>query len=99
MLALAENVGKPTALHTLILAERIIENFDFVTILDDDTIVADDFIEKCLAAFRPGVAIVTGKTESRRAQGRARLNPLLASRAFATGGTRSRSGAGSRRWA
>jgi biofilm PGA synthesis N-glycosyltransferase PgaC len=83
VLALAENVGKPTALHTLILAERIIENFDFVTILDDDTTVADDFIEKCLAAFRPGVAIVTGKTESRRAKGRARLNPLLASRAFA----------------
>ena len=43
VLALAANVGKPTALHTLIAAERIIENFDFVTILDDDTIVADDF--------------------------------------------------------
>jgi poly-beta-1,6-N-acetyl-D-glucosamine synthase len=83
VLALAENVGKPAALYTLIQAEKIIENFDYVTILDDDTIVAEDFIAKCLAEFRPGVAIVTGRTESRRAEGRARLNPLLASRAFA----------------
>jgi biofilm PGA synthesis N-glycosyltransferase PgaC len=82
VLALESNVGKPAALYKLILAERIIENFEFVTILDDDTVVAEDFVAKCLAAFRPGVAIVTGKTESRRAQGRARLNPLLASRAF-----------------
>ena len=54
-----------------------------MTILDDDTVVAPDFVARCLAAFRPGVAIVTGKTESRRGQGGARLNPLLASRAFA----------------
>ena len=83
VLALAANVGKPAALYALIQDEKIIENFDYVTILDDDTIVADDFIAKCLAEFRPGVAIVTGRTESRRAEGRARLNPLLASRAFA----------------
>ena len=83
VLALAVNVGKPAALHTLVTSERITENFDFVTILDDDTIVADDFVAKCLAAFRADVAIVTGRTESRRAHGRARLNPLLASRAFA----------------
>ena len=83
MLALAANVGKPAALYALIQDEKIIENFDYVTILDDDTIVAEDFIAKCLAEFRPGVAIVTGRTESRRAEGRARLNPLLASRAFA----------------
>jgi cellulose synthase/poly-beta-1,6-N-acetylglucosamine synthase-like glycosyltransferase len=83
VLALAANVGKPAALYALIQDEKIIENFDYVTILDDDTIVAEDFIAKCLAAFRPGVAIVTGRTESRRAEGRARLNPLLASRAFA----------------
>ena len=83
VLALAANIGKPAALYALVQAEKIIENFDYVTILDDDTIVAEDFIAKCLAAFRPGVAIVTGRTESRRAKGRARLNPLLASRAFA----------------
>jgi cellulose synthase/poly-beta-1,6-N-acetylglucosamine synthase-like glycosyltransferase len=83
VIALAANVGKPAALHTLIASERIIERYDFVTILDDDTIVADDFVAKSLAAFRDDVAIVTGRTESRRAHGRARLNPLLASRAFA----------------
>jgi cellulose synthase/poly-beta-1,6-N-acetylglucosamine synthase-like glycosyltransferase len=83
VLALDTNVGKPAALYTLITAERISERFDYVTILDDDTVVADDFVEKCLASFRPDVAIVTGRTESRRAKGRARLNPLLAARAFA----------------
>lgn len=83
VLTLAANLGKPAALYTLIEAEKIIENFEFVTILDDDTIAAEDFVAKCLAEFRPGVAIVTGRTESRRAEGRARLNPLLASRAFA----------------
>ncbi len=83
MLTLAANLGKPAALYALIEAEKIIENFDFVTILDDDTIAAEDFVAKCLAEFRPGVAIVTGRTESRRAEGRARLNPFLASRAFA----------------
>jgi cellulose synthase/poly-beta-1,6-N-acetylglucosamine synthase-like glycosyltransferase len=83
VLALDTNVGKPAALYALIAAERIVENFDFVTILDDDTVIAGDFVDKCLASFRPDVAIVTGRTESRRAKGRARLNPLLASRAFA----------------
>ena len=83
VIELAANVGKPTALHTLIARKRIIEQYDFITILDDDTIVADDFVAKSLAAFRDDVAIVTGRTESRRAHGRARLNPLLASRAFA----------------
>ncbi len=49
VLALAANVGKPAALYALIQDEKIIENFDYVTILDDDTIVAEDFIAKCLA--------------------------------------------------
>ncbi len=83
VLPLTTNVGKPTALYTLITAARIVERFDYVTILDDDTIVADDFVAKCLESFRDGVAIVTGRTESRRPHGRSRLNPLLASRAFA----------------
>ncbi len=76
------NVGKPAALYQLVERQRLLNRYDLVCIVDDDTIVADDFVAVTTAAFTPDVAVVCAKTVSDwgRAQ---RWNPVVASRAFA----------------
>lgn len=84
VLSLHENVGKPAAIYRLVQEEALLDRYDYIAILDDDTVVAPDFVAECLASFREGVVIVTGKTLSRKPRSwRSSLNPLLAARAFA----------------
>jgi cellulose synthase/poly-beta-1,6-N-acetylglucosamine synthase-like glycosyltransferase len=78
---LESNVGKPAAIHELVHRLGLLDRYDLICIVDDDTIVADDFVAETSAAFKPGVAVVCAKTASdwTRAQ---RWNPVVAGRAF-----------------
>ena len=62
VLALTENVGKPAALFAANARFELTKRFDAVVILDDDTLIAPDFVQHCLAALHDNVAIVVGKT-------------------------------------
>lgn len=81
VLELEENVGKPTAILTAIKRLRLTELYDAIVILDDDTIVAPDFVARCMDALRPDVAIVVGKTMTRWDHAR-RWNVWLGCRAY-----------------
>jgi cellulose synthase/poly-beta-1,6-N-acetylglucosamine synthase-like glycosyltransferase len=78
---LPSNVGKPAAIYELVHRLRLLDRYDLVCIIDDDTIVDDDFVAQTSVAFKPGVAVVCAKTESdwNRAQ---RWNPIVGMRAF-----------------
>jgi poly-beta-1,6-N-acetyl-D-glucosamine synthase len=78
---LESNVGKPAAIYELVQRLRLLDRYDLLCIVDDDTIIDDDFVAETSAAFKPGVAVVCAKTASdwTRAQ---RWNPLVAGRAF-----------------
>jgi biofilm PGA synthesis N-glycosyltransferase PgaC len=82
VLELAENVGKPAALYwanyTFLLSKR----YEAIAILDDDTVVAPDFIDKAINAMRPGVAIVVGRTITLWDRSK-RWNVWVGSRAYA----------------
>jgi poly-beta-1,6-N-acetyl-D-glucosamine synthase len=81
VLALEHNVGKPAAIAEGMRHFRICERFETVVVIDDDTTLSPDFVRRCLARMRGGVAIVVGTTTSdwRR---NVRWNPWVASRAF-----------------
>jgi biofilm PGA synthesis N-glycosyltransferase PgaC len=81
VLALQVNVGKPKAVYTALRELGLLAGYDAVAILDDDTLIAPDFIERCLAAMTPDVAIVCGHTDTRWTPEH-RWNVWLASRAF-----------------
>lgn len=81
VLELEENVGKPAAIHAAVRRLRLTSLYEALVILDDDTIVAPDFVARCLAALRPGVAIVVGKTMTRWDHAR-RWNVWLGCRAY-----------------
>ena len=81
-LQLATNVGKPAAIHRLVDEERLLERYDLICIVDDDTIIADDFVAETTAAFRPGVAVVCAKTASDWGHAQ-RWNAIVGARAFA----------------
>jgi cellulose synthase/poly-beta-1,6-N-acetylglucosamine synthase-like glycosyltransferase len=78
---LESNVGKPAAIYQLVQRLRLLDRYDLVCIVDDDTIIDDNFVAETTAAFKPGVAVVCAKTASdwTRAQ---RWNPVVAGRAF-----------------
>ena len=81
-LQLESNVGKPAAIYELVQRLDLLDRYQRICIVDDDTIVDDDFVRETSAAFKPGVAVVCAKTASdwNRAQ---RWNPVVANRAFA----------------
>jgi cellulose synthase/poly-beta-1,6-N-acetylglucosamine synthase-like glycosyltransferase len=78
---LTENVGKPGALFRALFAFRLTSRYEAIAILDDDTVVAPDFIARAKEKLRDGVAIVVGRTLS-RADASAPWNPWLMSRAY-----------------
>lgn len=82
VLELAENVGKPAALYHAIKALALTERYDALAILDDDTVVAPDFVEEAARALTPGVAIVVGHTVTSWPHER-RWNVWLGARAYA----------------
>jgi len=81
-LQLESNVGKPAAIYELVQRLHLLDRYRLICIVDDDTIVADDFVQKTSAAFKPGVAVVCAKTVSDWTRAR-RWNPVVAARAFA----------------
>jgi cellulose synthase/poly-beta-1,6-N-acetylglucosamine synthase-like glycosyltransferase len=78
---LPSNIGKPAAIYELVQRLRLLDRYELICIVDDDTIVDDDFVRETSAAFKPGVAVVCAKTVSdwSRAQ---RWNPIVGMRAF-----------------
>ena len=82
VLELAVNVGKPAALHAAIEHFDLVDRFETIAVIDDDTTIDDDFVASALAHMRAGVAIVVGRTLSDWRDG-VRWNPWVASRAFA----------------
>jgi poly-beta-1,6-N-acetyl-D-glucosamine synthase len=81
-LHLESNVGKPAAIYELVQRLRLLDRYELICIVDDDTVVSDDFVGETSAAFKPGVAVVTAKTVSDWNRGQ-RWNPIVATRAFA----------------
>jgi len=80
VLALADNVGKPTAL------KKCFHHFDLgryehVSVIDDDTILEEGFLGYALARFDDDTAVVVGET--RGAKGANPWNPIQASMAWA----------------
>lgn len=80
--ALAKNVGKPAAIYRAIKALQLTKAYDLLAILDDDTIVAPNFIEEARKSMKPGVAIVVGRTITRWGDDRP-WNVWLGCRAYA----------------
>ena len=81
-LQLAENVGKPAAIHRLVETEQLLDRYDLICIVDDDTVVDDDFVSETTRMFRPGVAVVCAKTASDWGHNQ-RWNAIVGARAFA----------------
>jgi cellulose synthase/poly-beta-1,6-N-acetylglucosamine synthase-like glycosyltransferase len=81
VLELEENVGKPAALY------RAVEFFDLATryvaiaILDDDTVIGDEFVAEAMKRMDRSVAIVVGRTITRWDHAR-RWNVWLGVRAY-----------------
>ena len=82
VLDLTVNVGKPAALHAAIEHFRLVERFETIAVIDDDTTIDEHFVATTLEHMRAGVAIVVGRTLSDWRHG-VRWNPWVASRAFA----------------
>jgi biofilm PGA synthesis N-glycosyltransferase PgaC len=82
VLELDENVGKPAAIFTAMGRLGLTQSYRAVAILDDDTVIAPDFVAECMKALRPGVAIVVGRTMTRWDRSR-RWNVWLGCRAYA----------------
>ena len=80
-LQLPSNVGKPAAIYKLVQRLHLLDRYALICIVDDDTIVDDDFIHTTSAAFQPGVAVVCAKTASDWTHSE-RWNPVVAARAF-----------------
>lgn len=64
VLALAENVGKPAALHRALHELGLLDDYAYIVVLDDDTTVAPDFVHRCVKRMVDGVSIVCGQTLS-----------------------------------
>lgn len=65
VLDLKENVGKPAAIYKAMNELDLLNRYDVLAILDDDTTLEPDFMELGLKYFdKPDVAIVCGRTLS-----------------------------------
>jgi biofilm PGA synthesis N-glycosyltransferase PgaC len=81
VLELEQNVGKPAAIYRALRELSLTERYDAVAILDDDTVVAPDFISRARGKMVEGVAIVVGRTITRW-EHKHRWNVWLGSRAY-----------------
>jgi len=81
VLELVENVGKPGAIFRALFVKRLTRRYEAIAILDDDTVVAPDFVARACEKLTTGVAIVVGRTLSRESP-RQPWNPWLLSRAY-----------------
>lgn len=81
VIELEKNVGKPAALYHIITELGLTGRYGAIAILDDDTVVAPDFVENAMAQMYYGVAIVVGRTVTRWNHAN-RWNLWLASRAY-----------------
>lgn len=81
VLELVENIGKPAAIHRALRVLDLVERYEAIAILDDDTTIDTDFIQQALPKLVDGVAIVVGRTITRW-QHEHRWNVWLASRAY-----------------
>jgi poly-beta-1,6-N-acetyl-D-glucosamine synthase len=83
VLDLEVNVGKPAAIYKAVHELGLLDDYDFISILDDDTTIAPDFIAKCLEKFdeHPDSVIVVGKTITNWTDD-LKWNPWVASRAY-----------------
>jgi poly-beta-1,6-N-acetyl-D-glucosamine synthase len=82
VLELTENVGKPAAIYRALNELALTERYDAIAILDDDTTIARDFLQRALVRMEEGVAIVVGRTITRWTHEN-RWNVWLGSRAYA----------------
>lgn len=76
------NRGKPATLHAGAADLDLLQRYRFLTIIDDDTHLEPDFVERSLEYFDDDVAIVVGRTCTLWPDEH-RWNPLIAYRAFA----------------
>jgi biofilm PGA synthesis N-glycosyltransferase PgaC len=82
VLALEANVGKPAALYRAITQLRLTSRYQTIAIIDDDTVIAPDFVAKAMEKLSYyGVAIAVGRTITRWSHAN-RWNVWLASRAY-----------------
>jgi predicted Zn-dependent protease len=56
VLELAENIGKPAAIHRALTKLRLPDRYDAIAVLDDDTTIAPDFVARAIEQFRKALA-------------------------------------------
>lgn len=81
VLQLDENVGKPAAIYNLVTTLGLCDKYDLLCIVDDDTIVARNFVAETSSRFSDGIAVVCAKTISDWNH-KQRWNYVVAGRAF-----------------
>lgn len=81
VLGLRKNIGKPSALHRAYKHFKLSDQYTAVAILDDDVIIAKDFIRQTKKAMGRDVAISVGKNITEWPDSK-RWNVWLASRAY-----------------
>ncbi len=81
VLSLARNVGKPAALHAAYANFDLGTRYRAVAILDDDVVVAPDFVTEALVELTEEVGIAVGRNVTWWPPER-RWNPWLAKRAY-----------------
>jgi biofilm PGA synthesis N-glycosyltransferase PgaC len=83
VLARDVSVGKPGALRTGNREFGLSERYDYIAVLDDDTILEPGYLEKLAAELDgdEGIAVASGRIDSIW-EGAQRWNPLVAMRAF-----------------
>jgi cellulose synthase/poly-beta-1,6-N-acetylglucosamine synthase-like glycosyltransferase len=84
VLALEQNIGKPNALREGFHHFNLEERYPFTLVLDDDTRLAPDFVQKAMRMLveHDDVVAVCGETRS-DVRRETRWNPLVAGRAMA----------------
>lgn len=82
VIELEENVGKPRAIYELVNRLGLTKHYEAIAIVDDDTILARDFLPRAMAAMDEGVAIVVGRTITHWDESK-RWNVWVGSRAYA----------------
>jgi biofilm PGA synthesis N-glycosyltransferase PgaC len=81
VLALRKNIGKPSALHRAYKKFHLGSRYDAVAILDDDVLIARDFIKQTKSACKSSTAISVGHNITDWPHER-RWNVWLATRAY-----------------
>ena len=83
VLELPESVGKPNALRAAAATFSLPETYEYIAVMDDDTIVAPGYLERLVERMdaEPRIAVASGRIESEWDDTR-RWNPLIAMRAF-----------------